>query len=210
MQNTESIIRQPILIALLLSIAVHAAVMVNKKSIHTPTEPVLHIDTGTTTLRLSLAPTPTVSAQPKQPEPLLSRAPDEIQPVFETSAPPETEVVEEEEMEDAIVSTAEVPADTTDENEGVIAAASLVGEYHPVYPRISERRGEEGTVVIALQILADGQVANAEIVQSSGYRRLDAAAIKGAYKTAFTPAHRQGQPVESSTELSYTFTILHD
>ena len=88
--------------------------------------------------------------------------------------------------------------------------AVATGTFHPDYPRISKRRGEEGTVILTVQVLDNGSVGTADIVQSSGFRRLDEAAIKGALKTTFSPAVRLGHPVASTTQLSYTFRLTND
>ncbi len=46
------------------------------------------------------------------------------------------------------------------------------------YPRLAERNGYEGKVEIKFKILADGQVENVEIVNSSGYDVLDNEAVR--------------------------------
>jgi len=45
------------------------------------------------------------------------------------------------------------------------------------YPRASRRRNEEGVVTLAFTAYADGEVSDAKIVKSSGYRRLDKAVL---------------------------------
>ncbi|MES3002374.1 MAG: TonB family protein, partial [Pseudomonadota bacterium] len=47
----------------------------------------------------------------------------------------------------------------------------------PVYPPISKRMGEQGKVVVRVLIGADGNAQKAEIRQSSGFDRLDQAAL---------------------------------
>jgi protein TonB len=99
---------------------------------------------------------------------------------------------------------------TPDSAEGVISEAEAINGYTPAYPRISKNRGEEGTVTLAVQVLLDGSVGKVELLQSSGFSRLDAAAVKGACKTAFRPAIRSGHAAESTTQLSYTFRLTDD
>ena len=48
----------------------------------------------------------------------------------------------------------------------------------PVYPSISRRRREEGTVLLDLLVLADGSVSEVSIHTSSGFPRLDKAALE--------------------------------
>ncbi|MEN8261766.1 MAG: energy transducer TonB, partial [Pseudomonadota bacterium] len=96
------------------------------------------------------------------------------------------------------------------EEKGVITEAQASKTISPVYPRISRRRGEEGVVVISVQILANGKVDSIKIIKSSGYQRLDKAAQNAAWATLFTPAKRLGQNVDSSTELSFAFRLTDD
>ena len=97
-----------------------------------------------------------------------------------------------------------------EEEKGVVTDAMPVGAFHPDYPRISRRRGEEGKVVLSVHVLSNGTVSDVTILQSSGYRRLDAAAMNGARQTTFDPALQFGHPVESTTHLTYTFRLTDD
>lgn len=57
----------------------------------------------------------------------------------------------------------------------------------PVYPEISQKLGEEGTVELRLEIRSDGEVLKIEVSRSSGYRRLDQAALEAARTWRFNP-----------------------
>lgn len=61
----------------------------------------------------------------------------------------------------------------------------------PVYPRASLRRHEEGKVILELLVQADGTVGEIRVKESSGYQRLDQAAIKAVRRWHYVPA-RQG------------------
>ena len=63
-------------------------------------------------------------------------------------------------------------------------------------PAISVRLNEHGRVLLRLTITEAGVVSKAVLVKSSGYERLDQAAIRGALQTRFKPATRAGIPVE--------------
>ena len=56
----------------------------------------------------------------------------------------------------------------------------------PGYPQLSRRLGEEGQVMVRAQVSADGKVLSVELKQSSGFERLDEAALKAVAKYRFT------------------------
>lgn len=62
----------------------------------------------------------------------------------------------------------------------------------PAYPPLSRRLGEQGKVTVRALIGADGAVRTAGIGQSSGYQRLDDAAVAAVLKWRFVPGKRGG------------------
>ncbi|MBS0314976.1 MAG: energy transducer TonB [Proteobacteria bacterium] len=64
----------------------------------------------------------------------------------------------------------------------------------PAYPPLSKRRNEQGRVVMRVLIGVDGLPQKAEIHQSSGYERLDAAAAETVMKWRYVPGKRAGVP----------------
>jgi len=64
----------------------------------------------------------------------------------------------------------------------------------PAYPAISKRLGEQGKVVVRVLIGADGTAQKAEIRQSSGYERLDQAALNTVLAWRYVPGKRGGVP----------------
>lgn len=64
----------------------------------------------------------------------------------------------------------------------------------PAYPPVSRRLGEQGKVVVRVLIGTDGAAQNAEIRQSSGFERLDQAALRTALKWRYVPGKRNGKP----------------
>ncbi|NKF22338.1 energy transducer TonB [Solimonas marina] len=75
----------------------------------------------------------------------------------------------------------------------------------PEYPPISQRLGEEGSVVLQLKVGVDGKVTDSRIQTSSGYNRLDEAARKALSLCQFQPAIVDGQKVPAWGALKYTF-----
>jgi periplasmic protein TonB len=64
----------------------------------------------------------------------------------------------------------------------------------PQYPENSERLGEQGTSTIRVLIGTDGVPQKAEIGQSSGFNRLDRAALATVLRWRFVPGKRNGVP----------------
>jgi periplasmic protein TonB len=64
----------------------------------------------------------------------------------------------------------------------------------PAYPPLSKRLGEQGKVVVHVLIGTDGTAQKAEIRQSSGFERLDNAALTTAQKWRYVPGKRAGVP----------------
>lgn len=62
----------------------------------------------------------------------------------------------------------------------------------PPYPPISKRLGEQGKVVVRVLIGVDGMAQRAEIRQSSGFDRLDQAALTTVQRWRYVPGKRGG------------------
>jgi protein TonB len=86
----------------------------------------------------------------------------------------------------------------------LIAAASM----QPPYPSASRALGEEGTVELMVSIDARGVVTGVNLLRSSGFARLDAAAIAFALKRwRFEAALQDGQPVATSRRFTIRFNL---
>ncbi len=64
----------------------------------------------------------------------------------------------------------------------------------PEYPRLSRQRNEQGKVVVNVFIGADGLAQKAEVKVSSGFERLDAAALATVRAWRYVPGKRGGVP----------------
>lgn len=64
----------------------------------------------------------------------------------------------------------------------------------PAYPAASRRAGEQGKVVVRVLIGADGVARDAELRQSSGFDRLDRAALETVRTWRYVPGKRNGVP----------------
>jgi protein TonB len=78
----------------------------------------------------------------------------------------------------------------------------------PSYPSLSRRLGEAGTVRLNILVNPDGSVARLELVQSSGYPRLDQSAMETVQSSwKFEPARQDGQPVSAWVIVPIQFTL---
>ncbi len=77
----------------------------------------------------------------------------------------------------------------------------------PRYPPISRKRDEEGVVVLRAAVSPGGRTLSVEVWQSSGFYRLDDAALDAARRWQFEPAQHAGLPVESLVEVPVRFHL---
>jgi len=75
----------------------------------------------------------------------------------------------------------------------------------PSYPPAALRRGESGTVVVRVDVDAGGMPLDARIIQRSGSRDLDRAALEAVRGWRFQPAQSNGQPMAGSLEIPIDF-----
>jgi len=77
----------------------------------------------------------------------------------------------------------------------------------PVYPRIARRLGQEGVVLLEIQILANGSVGDIKLKKTSGFARLDEAAIAAAKSWHYLPATQDGKAITFWYEHSVKFVL---
>jgi protein TonB len=65
----------------------------------------------------------------------------------------------------------------------------------PAYPAISRRLGEQGRVLLDVYILPDGSVGELRLRRSSGFARLDDAALRAVRHWRYVPARRGDEPI---------------
>ena len=76
----------------------------------------------------------------------------------------------------------------------------------PNYPSISRRLGEQGKVLLRVQVAVDGTADSVVLQTSSGSSRLDQAALAAVKKWRFVPARRGGQAVVASVVVPVSFS----
>jgi protein TonB len=78
----------------------------------------------------------------------------------------------------------------------------------PEYPPASRRAGEAGTVTLAAYVLETGRVGEVKIVKSSGFDKLDDAALKEVQRNwRFVPGKEDGKPVPMWHTFQVTFRL---
>ena len=82
------------------------------------------------------------------------------------------------------------------------------GLSRPPYPSSSLRLGEEGLVGLSLSLGADGKVLDGKVAVSSGFERLDTAALKHAIRSwKFEPCMSGDKPIACSYRMNFRFKI---
>lgn len=136
---------------------------------------------------------PTVEQQVASPPPI-------VQPV----APPPVAIVPPPPKAAPAVATPSAPSapvavDDLDEK--------MIEGTPPRYPLESRRKKEQGTVMLRLLIGTDGRIEQVSIARSSGFDRLDEAALQAAKSWRWQPMIRNGQPVEVRGVMSIPFVL---
>ena len=145
------------------------------------------------------------------PEPVEERPPMETPPKKEMppkADEPPTEAESEERprppAEAAIASAESAPAPR---QARVDAPPRTRQAIRPKYPPGAQERGEQGDVTLEFVVTAEGTVGEVRVVQSSGFRELDDAAVGAVKKARFVPAKRGRRAVESTARLKLTYRL---
>jgi protein TonB len=79
----------------------------------------------------------------------------------------------------------------------------------PDYPTLSRRRAETGTAYVHFVVGLTGKIENIELKRSSGYSRLDDAAVDAMRQSSCKPYLENGEPVRAAYTQPFDFS-LHD
>jgi len=77
----------------------------------------------------------------------------------------------------------------------------------PVYPVLSNRHGDTGTVLVKIVIDTVGRIETAEVARSSGFPRLDDAAVQAALQSHCRAHLENGQGIRSAALVPFKFTL---
>lgn len=145
-------------------------------------------------------------------KPVRKPAAPHIKPTVLPSAPsveqPQTPATEANapSAEPAIKTSNSKPADTPTYQPPSFNAAYL-NNPAPNYPSVSRRLGEQGRVLLRVQVMEDGTAGSVELQAGSGFSRLDQAALEAVKKWRFMPAKRGEQAVSASVVVPVRFSI---
>jgi len=77
----------------------------------------------------------------------------------------------------------------------------------PDYPKAASRMGQEGRVLLDVRVSAEGTVISLRIKRSSGFPRLDEAALNAVRRWKFTPSRRGDSAIEGRAEVPVDFVL---
>ena len=77
----------------------------------------------------------------------------------------------------------------------------------PTYPPASRRAGEQGTVRLKVLVDTNGRPSNVAVTQSSGFPRLDEAAVQAVRKWRFEAATDGSKKIQAYTQVAVTFKL---
>lgn len=89
-----------------------------------------------------------------------------------------------------------------------LSEPAVLTRYAKLYPRAARNAGEEGSVLVGVTVSAGGSVTEAYLAESSGFDRLDRAAVKSAYNWRFSPAkNAAGETIESTAMVRVHYSL---
>lgn len=157
-------------------------------------------------------PTPPVKKVQPQPKHQLVAKTPAVTPQEYVAPPPVEEHEPEPEPEKKTVSEPVIAAKPAQMPTGPVTLSSELSVScpdlaSPAYPALSRRLGEEGKLVLQVELDETGRIDKAKIVQSSGYSRLDNAALSAVKTWRCRPATRNGHPVPAVALQPFNFVI---
>lgn len=138
-----------------------------------------------------------IAEQEQVPEPWQPPAPDVV-PVTVITTLPQTITVETQLVSERAITVAPLPAVTSPPTRvggdapKLVSAVEYVRPPVPRYPQASRRQREQGVVILRVLIDPAGHAARIEIHQSSGFSRLDDAALEAVERAEFKPYIEEG------------------
>lgn len=176
------------------------------ESVRAAVQSVAPIMVGLITLQPPEAPKPKIDPPRKKPAPVQPR-PEPQRIATQTPEPATTEapmpIPEPVPVEEPPPAEPAPPAPVTPPS----FVAAYLDNPPPAYPASSKRFGETGTVTLRVQVGANGRAESVEVAQSSGFERLDRAALDAVRRWKFLPARQGDQAVAASVLVPLNFEL---
>jgi len=90
---------------------------------------------------------------------------------------------------------------------GETKSLQVTRRIEPVYPPASRRMDEHGTVTLRIYVDERGRPREVEVAKSSGFARLDEAAVIAVKRWVFAPAMKDSQAVATWTRVNVVFEL---
>ena len=158
------------------------------------------------------APPPPPAPQPIQkkqtPAQVIAAAPSPAPAAFVVPAPPEEPQLPTPPAPVAIVEAPPAPPAPAPAPKMIPASAiQYLVPPEPEYPRLSRRNGESGTVIVRAFADEAGVPHQVQVERSSGFTRLDEAAVSAVRKTRFKPYTENGKAVAGWVRMPFPFEL---
>ena len=174
-------------------------------------------------LRIEMALAPNAPTQPKAPQPTPADAPKSLRPNLNTIKLNTTKPAQQDNIAPSsasqtasslVVNAASTLGNKASAQEETVtfSAASyqlgVAATPKPIYPEASILYAESGSVLLQLEIDAEGKVSAMQLARSSGFKRLDKAAMNTVKHWIFAPALRNQIAVASQKKVAIRFELI--
>jgi protein TonB len=143
---------------------------------------------------------------PPPPAPLITAAPTPAPAPFVAPAPP-PEVPPPEPPMAVVEAPPAPPAPPPPPKEIPASAIEYLVPPAPEYPRASRRLNESGLVIVRVYVDEGGVPRSAQVAKSSGFARLDDAAVSAVQKARFKPYTEAGKPTAGWARIPFPFEL---
>ncbi|WP_252178089.1 energy transducer TonB [Endozoicomonas sp. 4G] len=137
----------------------------------------------------------------KEPEKVAEKKPEppkkEVKPQDE--APAETQVVK--------TATEKTEVEGLSNEPVFVSKPAIRKSVPPKYPRIAQRRNQQGVVMLEVVVDSQGHAMNIKVLESSGFELLDQSAIEAVEDWQFEPQKRNNQLVASRVHIPVAFQL---
>jgi len=151
---------------------------------------------------------PPIQKRPTPPAPVIAAAPSPAPAAFVVPAPPPPEPVPPPAPAPAAVQAPPAPPAPPPAPKIIPASAvQYLEPPAPEYPRLSKRNAESGRVMVRVFIDVAGAPHDVQVSASSGFARLDEAAVSAVRKARFKPYTENGQATAGWTYVPINFEL---